>query len=188
MTHQILVLDSRGTPQSWVKWKAAVRYRVKGLIAWSCGDEAVFHGGWSRMSGAQSTVAVPSIIAVRGASRLVRAGGRVPYLTNRCLFGRDLHICGYCGVKFPADKLTRDHIIPVSRNGKDVWSNCVTACKRCNNKKDDRLPEECGMQLLYVPYVPDTNEALLLQNRNILAVQMEFLNDYLPRHSRLRLS
>jgi 5-methylcytosine-specific restriction endonuclease McrA len=130
-------------------------------------------------------VAVPSIIAVRGANRVVRS---VPPLTNRSLFGRDLHICGYCGVKYPADKLTRDHIIPVSRNGRDVWNNCVTACKRCNNKKDDRLPEECGMQLLYVPYVPDRNEALLLQNRNILSEQMAFLNDYLPRHSRLRLS
>ena len=44
------------------------------------------------------------------------------------------------------------------------------------------------MELVYVPYVPDRNEALLLQNRNILARQMEFLNDYLPKHSRLRLS
>lgn len=185
MKHQILVLDSRGTPQSWVKWKAGVRYQVKGLIAWSLGDEEIFRGGLSRMTGAQSTVAVPSIIAVRNAGRVFR---RTPLLTNRSLFGRDLHICGYCGVKFPPEKLTRDHIIPVSRNGLDAWSNCVTACKRCNNKKDDRLPEECGMELLYVPYVPDRNEALLLQNRNILARQMEFLNDYLPKHSRLRLS
>lgn len=185
MKHQILVLDSAGTPQSWVKWKAAVRYHVKGLITWSLGDEAIFHGGLSRMTGAQSTVAVPSIIAVRNVGRDFR---RIPPLTNRGLFGRDLHICGYCGVKFPAENLTRDHIIPVSRNGKDVWNNCVTACKSCNNRKDDMLPEECGMQLVYVPYVPDRNEALLLQNRNILAAQMEFLNDYLPKHSRLRLS
>lgn len=185
MTHQILVLDSGGIPQSWVKWKAAVRYRVKGQIAWSCGDESVFHGGLSRLTGLQSTVSVPSIIAVRASHRIIRS---VPPLTNRSLFGRDLHTCGYCGNQFPAEKLTRDHIVPVSRNGKDVWSNCVTACKRCNNKKDNRLLEETSMQLLYVPYVPDRNEALLLQNRNILAEQMAFLNDYLPRHSRLRLS
>ncbi len=185
MKHQILVLDSGGTPQSWVKWKAGVRYQVKGLIAWSLGDEAIVHGGVSRLTGAQSTVAVPSIIAVRHAGRDFR---RVPLLTNRGLFARDLHVCGYCGAQFPAEKLTRDHIVPVSRNGKDVWANCVTACKRCNNKKDDRLPEECGMQLVYVPYVPDRNEALLLQNRSILVSQMEFLNDYLPTHSRLRLS
>ncbi len=98
MTHQILVLDSRGTPQSWVKWKAAVRYRVRGQIAWSCGDESVYHGGLSRLTGVQSTIAVPSIIAVRAAHRVLR---RVPQLTNRALFGRDLHTCGYCGRRFP---------------------------------------------------------------------------------------
>ena len=69
MTHQILVLDSGGTPQHWVKWKAAVRYRVKGQIAWSFGDESVFHGGLSRLTGLQTTISVPSIIAVREIGR-----------------------------------------------------------------------------------------------------------------------
>ena len=41
-------------------------------------------------------------------------------------------------------------------------------------------------ELLYVPYVPDKAEGLILQNRNILADQMSFLSDFLPKHSRVR--
>jgi 5-methylcytosine-specific restriction endonuclease McrA len=27
--------------------------------------------------------------------------------------------------------LTRDHILPRARGGKDVWANVVTACRHC---------------------------------------------------------
>ena len=46
--------------------------------------------------------------------------------------------------------------------------------------------KQAGMELLYVPYVPDKAEALILQNRNILADQMQFLKDFLPKHSRVK--
>jgi hypothetical protein len=48
------------------------------------------------------------------------------------------------------------------------------------------LLHECGLELLYVPYIPDKAEALILQNRNILSDQMQFLSDFLPKHSRVR--
>jgi len=41
------------------------------------------------------------------------------------------------------------------------------------------------MHLLYTPYVPNLYEHLLLQNRNILADQMEYLKTGIPRHSRV---
>jgi len=180
----VLTLDSSGAPHRWSTWEEGVCYQVKNLIAWSVGNETIYYGGKSRTTGETSQVSVSSIVAIRN---LAKIKSRQAVLTNRNLFGRDRHLCAYCGDPVLEVKATRDHIIPVSRNGKNTWMNCVTACKACNGKKDNRTPEEAGMPLLYVPYVPDRTEALILQNRNILADQMEFLLAHLPKHSRMRI-
>ena len=62
----------------------------------------------------------------------------------------------------------------------------VTACKRCNNHKGSRTPEEAGMQLLAIPFVPTHAEYVYLQGRRILADQMDFLVQHFPRNSILR--
>ena len=54
----------------------------------------------------------------------------------------DKGICHYCGGKFPRDELTLDHIIPVSRGGRSIKSNCVPCCKQCNNEKKFYTPAE----------------------------------------------
>lgn len=41
------------------------------------------------------------------------------------------------------------------------------------------------MPLLFVPYVPNRFEQLIIENRNCLADQMEFLIQRVPKHSRL---
>ncbi len=81
----------------------------------------------------------------------------------------------YCGTRYKDGALTRDHVVPISRGGRDRWSNVVTACKSCNTRKGNRNPEEARMALLAVPYVPNWAEYLALSNRKILADQMEFL-------------
>lgn len=183
MSNLVLTLNSGGVPIRWSTWQDAVVAHCKDSILWSLGDQTVYHGGKSRMTGEISTVSVPSIIAIKGLSKVKY---RTPPLTNRNLFGRDLHICGYCGEKFSHDHLTRDHIVPVSKGGKNIWSNVITACKDCNGEKDDLLLEDWGKQLLYVPYTPDRCEYLILANRRILTDQMEFLAANLPKHSRMR--
>ena len=82
-------------------------------------------------------------------------------------------------------KLTRDHIVPFSKGGRDTWMNVVTACRSCNERKSDRTPEGAGMELVYLPYVPNRAEYLILTNRRILADQMEFLAQHVPAQSRL---
>ncbi len=185
MFHQVLTLDSAGIPQRWSTWEEAITLKCKGLIAWSLGDETIYHGGNSRMTGEQSTVAVPSIVAIRS---LGKAKSRSVPLTNRNLFGRDRYTCAYCASTLNRETATRDHISPVSRGGTNTWMNVVTACKQCNNHKDCMTLDEARMKLLYVPYVPDRAEALILANRNILADQLEFLMAHLPKHSRVRLN
>jgi hypothetical protein len=63
--------------------------------------------------------------------------------------------------------------------------NVVTACRHCNGIKRNRTPEESGLQLVYVPYVPNKAEYLILTNRKILSDQMEFLLQHVSSHSRV---
>lgn len=81
-------------------------------------------------------------------------------LNNSNLFRRDGYTCQYCGRGqsnlHSWEKLTRDHIIPLARNGKDTWDNVVTACSSCNFEKADQTPEEASMILHTRPKDPIT--------------------------------
>ncbi|MFZ5570024.1 MAG: HNH endonuclease [Thermodesulfobacteriota bacterium] len=57
---------------------------------------------------------------------------------RRCSKG----ICHYCGRRTPANELTMDHIVPLSRGGKSTKGNLVPACKDCNTHKKQLLPFE----------------------------------------------
>jgi 5-methylcytosine-specific restriction endonuclease McrA len=180
----ILSLDQCGQPTEWISWQDAVVYQAKDMVAWSIGEiEFTFHGGNNRITGKQSVITTASIIAIKGKS--VSQRRKPPGLNNRQLFRRDRHICAYCGKHFQDAGLTRDHIIPKAKNGVDTWMNCVSACRKCNNFKDDRTLKQCGLELLYVPYIPCREESLLLENRNVLYDQMMFLSDFLPKTSRM---
>jgi HNH endonuclease len=182
----ILSLDSHGVPHRWISWQQACFYYAKNLVAWSVGERTfTFYGGISRATGQRSTITAASIIAVKGKALAVRGFDQVPPLNNRELFRRDRHLCAYCGGVFSFFRLTRDHITPLSRGGRDGWMNVVTACRQCNGQKRNRLPQEAGMELLYAPYVPNKAEYLILSNRRIYADQMEFLRQHVSAHSRL---
>lgn len=79
-------------------------------------------------------------------------------LTQRNLFLRDGHRCQYCNRHRSQLKnsefLTRDHIIPQSKNGKDVWTNVTTACSSCNNKKADLMLSDTNLILAKEPWNP----------------------------------
>ena len=79
-------------------------------------------------------------------------------VTNTFLFARDDYTCQYCGRANSAlrqrESLTRDHVVPLSRGGLNVWTNVVTACSGCNTRKADRLPEEIGMHPKHTPVEP----------------------------------
>ena len=184
----ILTLDVQGQPYRWVSWQLAVIYYARDQVAWSAGDnEFTIHGGMRRATGCRSVITANSIIAIRGKALTQRALHQTPPLSNRELFHRDRQICGYCGAHHSANKLTRDHVMPVSQGGRDIWMNVVTACRPCNQRKGGRTPEQAHMQLLYAPYVPNKAEFLILSNRNILVDQMDFLARHVSRQSRVLL-
>lgn len=170
----ILALDGHWNVHRWITIQKAMEHEAKGHVQQHIGtDMFKFSGGISRMTGERSTLVTNSIIVLHGAPK--REGRPTPVINQKALFRRDQHICGYCANIFQRTDLTRDHIHPKSRGGKDTWMNLVTSCYGCNNAKGDRTPQEAGMELQYVPYVPDKAEMLILMNRMILEDQMELL-------------
>ena len=193
LNQQVLRTDASGMPLEWVSYQQAVRLYHLDIVAFTCGSLLYrVHGGINAISGKQSIIEVNSIIATHGNTRaLFKAREHyVPPLNNPALFKRDAHICLYCGNRFQEKLLSRDHVTPVSLQGNDVWNNVVTACKRCNNHKAGRTPEQAGMELLAIPFTPTHAEYVYLQGKRVLADQMEFLLAHFPRssplHDRLR--
>ncbi len=104
-----------------------------------------------------ASVACPTVIRLVRYVHVPRRFRR--QVTNTFLFARDDYACQYCGRHRGELKgrqfLTRDHVVPVSRGGENVWQNVVTACSPCNNRKGNRLPLEAGMTLRTDPVEPD---------------------------------
>jgi hypothetical protein len=182
----VLQLDIQGTPQAWITLAHAARHVAAGTVAWVQGDGplATLRGGFNARLGRASRIEVPPIMALRGAAR-VNLFDAVPAFGRRKLFRRDRLTCAYCGQRLPEQLLSCDHIVPQSRGGGWTWMNLVTACGPCNGRKADRTPEEAGMPLVYLPYVPSRFEAFLLEGRHIRADVHEWLAARLPKGSRL---
>lgn len=182
---QILKLTGAGIPQGWLSIEEAVLHYATGEVIWELGTHvSTLHGGINAISGLRSEIAVNSIIGVAGVGKL-NPFDLIPSLSNSKLFQRDRGVCAYCGERQPYALLEREHIVPLSRGGRDTWMNVVASCRECNRKKGAKLPHEASMSLVYAPYVPSLWEDMILRNRRILSDQMEFLAANLPRGSRL---
>jgi len=175
---RILRLTKSGLPLAWVSREEAATLYVKGQVLWSIGDTpSPIYGGINQL-GERSCLSLSSIIACDGDTR---KRNFVPALTNRLLFRRDGHRCMYCGLEFEgrhhseAVTLTRDHIRPRVQGGRDIWTNVISACTRCNHHKGGRTPEQAGMELLAIPFEPNVFEFMYLANRHIRGDQMQYL-------------
>ena len=188
ISQQVLRTDVAGMPLEWIDYREAVRLYHTEQVAYDCGTRlyTVF-GGYSSLDGSRSRIHVNSIIATHGTSKsLSKARDRyVPPLNNRTLFKRDANLCLYCGMRFMTRDLTRDHITPLSQGGHDVWNNVAAACRRCNNHKGGRTPEQAAMQLIAIPFTPTYAEYIYLKGRRVLADQMQYLLAHIPRSSPL---
>lgn len=61
---------------------------------------------------------------------------------RRDIYIRDKGTCGICGRFVPPDCFTIDHIIPISKGGTYDYDNLQCCCKKCNQLKDDALPDD----------------------------------------------
>lgn len=197
MGHIILAIDKFYDPHRWITVEDAMVLEAKELVLDHLGEDVhLYNGGICRATGERSSLVTSSIIVVDGAPNSKRH--KDPALTNTSLFQRDRNLCAYCGGLFRASELTRDHIMPVSKGGRDHWMNVVTACKDCNATKTDTLPghklasgalgpQGTGkMDPLYVPYIPCKAEHMLLKQRHVKFDQMEFLMERIKNKEKSR--
>jgi 5-methylcytosine-specific restriction endonuclease McrA len=71
---------------------------------------------------------------------------RRPKFTLRNIARRDQFTCQYTGELLMDPKTwSMDHVLPLSRGGRDVPENVVLTSKKYNNWKNDRTPAECGI-------------------------------------------
>ena len=136
-----LVLNATFQPLAVVPSRRAVVLVLKDKAEIIASNGMLFHSE-------HVTLAAPSVVRLRYFVR-------VPYratvaLTRRAVFARDGWTCQYCG----ASAENVDHVVPKSRGGPHSWDNVVAACRRCNSKKENRLPSEVGLPLSRQPFVP----------------------------------
>ncbi|HSF77384.1 MAG TPA: HNH endonuclease [Steroidobacteraceae bacterium] len=188
LSQQVLRTDASGMPLEWVDYREAVRLYCLGQVSYAFGSALyALHGGTNARTGSQTVIEISSMLATVGRSSNPGSlrEDYVPPLNNETLFKRDAYLCMYCGGRFPPSQLSRDHVRPFYQGGRDVWNNVVAACRRCNNAKASRTPEQAKMQLLAVPFTPTYAEYIYLKGRRVLADQMEYLLAHFPRSSPL---
>ena len=116
---RILRLNIAGQPTEWVSWQEATCLYARDMVRWTVGDPILqIRGGSNRLSGEPSGLEIHAIIACEG--RVFSREDVVPPLTNKALFGRDRNTCLYCAKELPSSELTRDHVMPVSKGGRDT--------------------------------------------------------------------
>lgn len=103
------------------------------------------------------TFPVPITIALKKYVKGRNLFAKAP-LTQKNLFIRDNHTCQYCNRNRTQlngrESLTRDHVHPLAKGGKNIWTNVVTSCSTCNNKKADKLLVNTSFSLKKDPHEP----------------------------------
>ena len=111
---------------------------------------------------------------------------RVVYSRLNIIYRDDMR-CQYCGKRYSMNNLTVDHIIPLSKwdtvslhkkpESPNSWQNQVCACKSCNAKKGNLLPEECRLKLIKKPVEPKYMPYLVIsRDKAHMYGWLEFLN------------
>lgn len=141
-----LLLNADGQPISLVPlsaidWQSAVRYIWLGKV-----NVLEEYNDWEIHSPSY-TMKVPAVIMLKDywkPKSMVR-------FNKKWVFLRDNYTCQYCGKELHAKECTLDHVVPISKGGKTVWHNVVTACQPCNQEKADKVEP----RPMSVPVKPD---------------------------------
>jgi 5-methylcytosine-specific restriction endonuclease McrA len=164
--HDILILNSSWVPIQICIWQKGMSHIASGkaksldkdFIAYKFVDwleysmlPEVIDDGYSMVNTINHKIAIPDIIVLDSYSGLPRSEVK---FTRQSIFERDKFICQYCGQQFKREELEKEHVIPRSQGGLSVWTNIVTACGACNDKKAGMTPEQAGMKLIRKPVEP----------------------------------
>ena len=152
-TLKCVVLNTTHEPLSVVSVKRGFRLLIEDKVTVLQYHEDKFIQTVSTMFPAPSVVVVKTYVHRRITTAVY---------TRRNMFERDNYTCQYClrtkNQLSGSEMLTRDHIVPESRGGKSTWTNLVTCCSSCNNRKGNKYLAECGMILHKMPKEPTVVE------------------------------
>lgn len=146
MGSHALVLNASFEPLNVVSWQKAIQLLFQGKV------EVVEESDWE-VHTVTLKMRVPlvlrllSYVAVPQSKQLIK-------FSRANVFVRDQHKCQYCGKRFSKSALTLDHVLPVVQGGQKNWTNIVTSCRPCNQRKGGRTPEQAGMRLIRQPKEP----------------------------------
>ena len=139
-----LKLDSSYKPLAIISWKDALWLILSGKAY-----AVEFYEKY--VKSVKEMFQLPSIIVLK---RFIRYEFVGPPCTKKNIFIRDEFSCQYCSAECEKVHLTLDHIIPRSKGGANSWTNLVTACKKCNQRKSDRTISQAGLILQKRPRKP----------------------------------
>ena len=153
MVPAVLLLNVTYEPLAVIPRRRAMSLWLRDVVDAAAEDELVIQG-------ACSTLHVPTLLRLR---RYVNAPRRGVRWTRRGVLQRDDYCCIYCAVRsgdirgghrMGKNDFTVDHLLPISRGGRNTWPNTACACPACNQRKGNRTPHEAGMKLLWEPKTP----------------------------------
>lgn len=149
----ILLLNASYEPLAVITRKRALLLLMKGRVEAAC-TEVI------ELQSTSPVLRIPTVIRLRRYVNVPRRGMR---WSRRAVLQRDGYTCVYCGLQpgqmqcgkiLSKNSFTVDHILPVSRGGKNTWTNTVCACPLCNQRKGNRTPHEANLKLRWEPKTP----------------------------------
>jgi 5-methylcytosine-specific restriction endonuclease McrA len=155
--NRTIVLNGDYTFLNTVNWKRAICLVIKEKAEMlKTSDQGIRNGEGVEV------FKIPLVIKLIKIVRLIYKN-KVPF-SKRNIMVRDGYRCMYCGT---TRNLTIDHVIPISRSGKNIFENCTTACQPCNNKKGNRIPSEAKMFLKRQPHAPTISEFIRMKMKQL---------------------
>jgi len=141
-----IVLNGDYTYLNTVSWQKAMKLMEKGKVTVVKYTDMV-------IKTVKKVIKIPAVLKLLKIIRTIYRT-HVPFSKKNVMI-RDEFECQYCGTK---SELTIDHVVPRSRGGKSSFENCVTACRKCNGKKGDKLPSESHFYPKKQPFCPTISE------------------------------
>lgn len=166
-----LVLNSTYEPLCVIPWQRAICMFLDGRI------DIIEQDSDRRIRSMKLEVAFPLVVRLK--SYVKTTLYQKAKFSRINVFRRDRYKCQYCGDSPGLDKLTIDHVLPRSRGGRSVWENVVTCCQPCNFGKDNKTPEEAGLNLRSEPFRPDHGYRVefVIQRRHAKDAWVRWLKD-----------
>lgn len=143
---KVLTLSQAYEPLGVIDWNKAINLYFLGKVHVLSEYEKEIHSP-------SITMKIPSVIVFRGGRHKKVNSVR---FSRKNVWIRDEGRCQYCNTPVSIKNFTLDHVHPRTLGGKSSWTNVVTCCVPCNQRKADRTLARSGLKLLKQPIKPNS--------------------------------